>query len=141
MFYIVTEYLSSGRFYVKSPHYNDISIIVTFIVFLLFSRIDVNGGRLWTSASRLAPYSLGVYLITDNFFVRDFLWNYLQGLFVINMTSVWLIPVSIVIPLLILFASVFIDAMVKIIMKYIGCAYLIKCSGDRISALMASICD
>lgn len=111
VFYFVTETRASGQIYVKNSHYNDLSVFVGIAVFLWIKDWTPKG--LLRSFAALAPYALGVYLITENMFVREWLWTWMNRTIHPNSNSWMLIPMGLVIPVLVFFATALVDMLVK----------------------------
>ena len=64
---------------------------------------------------RVSPFVLGVYLIHDNSFVREILWEYL----VFWVDSSWIIPILLFYSSVILFFSLIIDYLRKYMFTYL----------------------
>ena len=111
LFYFVTETRASGQVYVKNSHYNDLSVFVSVAVFLWIK--DWTPGRILHPAASLAPYALGVYLITDNMFVREWMWGWTNRTIHPDANSWLLIPMGLAIPVLVFLAAALLDMLVK----------------------------
>jgi hypothetical protein len=85
------------RFAIELPAYNGFGFLMSLPIFIWFqNRSDSFGsGRLGHAVTAIAPYSLGVYLISEHFCIWNWLWN---GLFDWKSLggSPWLIPMMLI---------------------------------------------
>lgn len=109
----MTETISSGHVYVRTPYYNDLSVFVPIVLFIIFKDLDVKEGGVLHFVTKLAPYSLGVYLISENTFVRQHLWSITQSVFAPSFDSWMTIPFFFAVPFLVYTVCTMIDLAVK----------------------------
>ena len=81
LFYALRDYHTSGRISIHYPEYNDPSVFTGCILFLAFKNWKPKENRLTNVFIKTVPYSLGVYLIHENVFVRPLLWDHVKTIF------------------------------------------------------------
>ena len=88
LFNIVT---GGGVFYLVSTAYHGPVFFLSLLVFIYFTYTKMEGGFSRIICT-IAPYTFGVYLIHDNYFVREWLWNtFIPSSFVVPMAVYCLI--------------------------------------------------
>lgn len=81
LFYALRDYYLSGRIAIHYPEYNDLSVFTGCILFLAFKNWKPKDNGVTKFFIKVVPYSLGVYLIHENVFVRPILWNHIKTIF------------------------------------------------------------
>lgn len=113
------------RFFCKGTYpeiefiaYNGFAFPLSILLFLFFLNLSCRSGFLPTLLSSVSPYSFGVYLITEHYLVRPFLWNncipWLKCL-----DAPWFIPLSLTFCVLVFFISIGIDWVRNLFFKII----------------------
>lgn len=74
VFATIVNAIRGERFQLTSSAYDGPILLLSIIVFICFSTAQLSG-RVWECISKLGPYTFGIYLIHDNFFVRGKLWD------------------------------------------------------------------
>ena len=59
---------------IKYLNYNGVVFFASLCLFIFFKRCRCNS-ICWDYIAKLAPYSFGVYILHDNFYLRNFLWK------------------------------------------------------------------
>lgn len=116
-FSFVTETLSSGHVYVRMPYYNDLTVLVPICLFIIFKDLNVKEGGFLHFTAKLAPYSLGVYLISENAFVRQHLWGFIQNYLHPSFDSWMTIPLFFIIPFMVYIACTLTDMAIKLLCR------------------------
>lgn len=117
LFSFITETSASGHIYVKFPHYNDLSILVAIVFFIIVKDWKPSDCKLSRCIANCSPYVLGVYLIHENVYVREHLWHFVSETFNPSFSSNLAIPLAIVIPFAVFFLCLIISAFVQWILR------------------------
>ena len=97
-------------------HYDNIyCLFMSLVLFQAFVNIRLSSDMIKKIILRVSPFVLGVYLIHDNSFVREILWEYL----VFWVDSSWIIPILLFYSSVILFFSLIIDYLRKYMFTYL----------------------
>ncbi len=98
---------------IKDPHYNDLTIFIALILFIMAKDWKVGDGFWARTLSGTTPYLFGVYLIHENIYARPHIWNMVQSQFNPQFNQGMAIPYILVIPVIVLLICIGIDFSVK----------------------------
>lgn len=102
-----------------SNGYNALSVIPGTLLFLWFKQHDFTGCKFWTYIAMTAPYSFAVYLIHDNAYFRDILWNDFLDFRQFWSSPLWLV-LSLTVPCIIYFCCAAVDVFREVLFKCVG---------------------
>ena len=78
--------------YIIMGQYNNIYVLfLSIFLFSAFNKLCIKNQKIITAISLLSPYTLGVYLIHDNQYVRPFIWRYIIEFSQSNLFIVYLL--------------------------------------------------
>ena len=120
LFIGVTETIVSHEIYVKLPHHNDLSVFFAIVFFVIIKDWAVKENTFTRFVGRLAPFSLGVYLIHANSYVDHYLWGWVKDVILPDFTSWTAFPLSLLIPSIVFLICAFLDYLVKQIMAILS---------------------
>lgn len=107
-----SDHLTTGVETFFSIHNNEITFIFSVLLFLIVKNIKLNTNNAISKVLiKIAPYTFGVYLIHDNFFVRDILWYRNLFQFESHFDTYYFVPYLLAISILIFVICVCIDKM------------------------------
>ena len=113
LFVFITETHASGLIYVKPGKYNDLSILIAIVFFLIIKDWKVNDTWISRFIINLSPYVLGVYLIHENIYVREHLWSFVDKVFHPDLSFWTAIPYAFSIPLVIFVGCTSLSALIQ----------------------------
>lgn len=123
------------RFAIELPAYNGFGFIMSLPIFIWFQNRpgSFGSGRLGHAVTAIAPYSLGVYLISEHFCIWDWLWN---GLFDWKRLggSPWLIPIMLITCCIIFLVCAGLDYLRSVVFKVCRINDLAGWCSDRLHA-------
>lgn len=76
---------------------NGIPLVLAVLVFCVVQRASIGDNRLIRFLTYIAPFSFGVYLIHDNFYVREWLWGVVSSYVPFNLSNIILCSLSVAI--------------------------------------------
>lgn len=108
-----------------STSYNGLSIVPAVALFIWFKNHYFSNNRLTRCFVLVAPYSFAVYLIHENPYIRDFIWNKIIDCAPYWNSPLWIV-LAFILPIIIYISCSFIDALRMEIFKVIGINRLTK---------------
>ena len=99
---------SDGKVFIEGFPYHSMTYIEAVAFFQMFAKFKLNG-KLWVHIASVAPYTFGVYLISDNSYIRMRLWDDIVSVYQ-YVSSLFFIPYAILSAALIMIVCMFIDA-------------------------------
>lgn len=99
---------SDGKVSIEGFPYHSMTYIEAVTFFQMFAKIKLNG-KFWEHIASVAPYTFGVYLISDNRYIRMWLWDDIVSVYQ-YVSSMFFIPYAILSTVLIMIVCMFIDA-------------------------------
>ena len=110
---IISQYLEPEYFF----RYNSLIVLTASIIFfLLFTKVTIRNKTMNRIITFLAPLTLGVYLIHDNQFLRQIIWNDIVDINVADEGGLLLIK-AIIVPPVIFICSAVIEYFRRIVFK------------------------
>ena len=104
--------------------YNGLPFILSVLVFLYVRQIKECNSNIWNILVKIAPYTLGVYLIHDHLLVRGWLWKMVS---VTSDCEKWMFPLIVIgICILIFFSCIFIEVIRKKVFTLLKIDIIIK---------------
>lgn len=116
-FVFITETLASGKVYVKNSHYNDLSVLVAIVLFIIIKDWKPKETGLTRFIIKPAPYVLGVYLIHENIYIREHLWSFVDQVCNPSFSSWLAIPYVLIIPVLVFICCTLLSATIQWLCK------------------------
>ena len=113
LFVFFTETRASGQVFVKSGRYNDLSILVAILFFIIIKDWAVKDNRLSRMIVRFSPYVLSIYLIHENIYIREHLWRLVESVCHPDISRWTAIPYAILIPLVVFVSCAVLAALVQ----------------------------
>ena len=111
-------HLTTGAETFFAIHNNGITFIFSLLSFLIIKNIKLNTNNVINKTLiKIAPYTFGVYLIHDNFFIRDILWYRNLFQFENHFNTYYFVPYLLAISILIFSICVVIDKMRSLLFK------------------------
>jgi len=108
----IIYHLRTGENTFNSIHNNGITFILSVLSFLIIKNVNINTNNAISKVLiKIAPYTFGVYLIHDNFFIRNILWYRNLFQFESHFDTYYFVPYLLAISILIFVICVCIDKM------------------------------
>lgn len=112
------NHIRTGENTFFSINYNGISFIFSVLFFLIIKNIRINTNNVINKTLiKIAPYTFGVYLIHDNFFIRNILWYRNLFHFENHFNTYYFVPYLLAICILIFSVCVAIDKTRSLLFK------------------------
>lgn len=117
---------------IKFPTYNGFSFPLSLLLFLAFKKTSCQKGAVSHFLVKAAPFSFGVYLISEHPFIRPLLWQESVPWLSLQ-DDIWFIPVAVFLCFFIFLSGVFIDWLRSLFFSLIHIPDLAEKVYDRIA--------
>ena len=110
--------------------YHSMTYIEAVTFFQMFAKIKLNG-KLWEHVASVAPYAFGVYLISDNSYLRMWIWDDIVSVYQ-YVSSLFFIPYAFLSAVMIMVVCMFVDVLRMKLFSVCGVDSLLKKIGYKI---------
>lgn len=117
------------------------TLIETLAIFLIFKNIKIKNEKINKAITKIAPLTLGVYLIHDNKYLRPVLWDKILHPLTFLNSGIAIVIAEIVDVMLIFLVCCIVEKLRQLIFEWFSKTSISKNINTKINALMIKICN